>query len=115
MNYRVNIDEFSRFLDLKLINAQQCGKMNEYRADLAAMNKKIAETLWKTYELEQNPPAMQVAQTQHASLKRDRKVATNTSVPIIQSQSMECPMPSKRAKERVIISNIIFLPRNLTF
>ena len=111
MNYRVNIDEFSRYFDLQLINAQHCGKMDEYRADLAAMNKKIAETLWKTYELEQNSPAMQVAPTQHPSLKRDRKVATNTSVPMIQSQSNECPMPSKRAKERVIISKTIFLPR----
>ena len=108
MNYRVKIDEFSQFCDSQLINAHQCGEVNEYRAFLVEMNKKLAEVLSKTYQLEQNSPTMGVAPTQHDSRKRERKVAMNTSLPFIHSQSMQASMPSKRVKERAIISLQIF-------
>ena len=104
MNERVKTDEFSQFFDSQLIVAHRCGDLDKYREFLFRMKNKIEETLSQTYELEQHPSTMQVAQTQHESRKRNRKVAMNTSVPFIQSQSMERSMPSKRVKERAMIS-----------
>ena len=117
MNYRAKIDEFSQFFDSQLINANQCGEMDEYRAFLIGLNKKLAETLSKTYELEQHSLTLEAAQTQDESRKRNRNVAMNTSLPLIQSQGMECPMPSKRAKERAMISckNVSFRPIESSF
>ena len=95
MNERVKIDEFSQFFDSQLIIAHQCNDLANYRIFLNGMKQKIEETLSKTYELEQNPPTMQV-QTQQASRKRNRKVAINTTVPMIRSQNIECQIPSKK-------------------
>jgi len=72
-------------------------QLEEFRRRLPedVFRKTVMESLDKMDEL--TPiPTMQVAQTPNESRKRDRKVAMNTSVPMIKSQSMECPIPSKK-------------------
>ena len=81
-------------------------QLEEFRRRLPedVFRKTVMESLDKMDEV--TPiPAMQVAQTHNDSRKRERKVAINPSVPI-KSQSMECPIPSKKEWVRDQLQNL---------